>query len=68
MIDFNDPQTMYLIDYLNLKHNMINYQTNFPTYPDTIAEYLGGLGNISLVDVNLDGYIDMYVNGSAKSK
>ena len=46
----------------------INYQTNFPTYPDTIAEYLGGLGNISLVDVNLDGYIDMYVNGSAKSK
>ena len=46
----------------------INYQRNFPTYPDTIAEYLGGLGNISLVDVNLDGYIDMYVNGSAKSK
>ena len=46
----------------------INYQTNFPTYPDTIAEYLGGLGNISLVDVNLDGYMDLYVNGSAKSK
>ena len=35
---------------------------------DTIAEYLGGLGNISLADVNLDGNIDMYINGSAKSK
>ena len=44
------------------------YQTNFITYPDTIAEYLGGLGNISLADVNLDGNIDMYINGSAKSK
>ena len=44
------------------------YQTNFITYPDTIAEYLGGLGNISLADVNLDGNIDLYINGSAKSK
>jgi hypothetical protein len=29
------------------------YQTNFITYPDTIAEYLGGIGNISLSDVDL---------------
>ena len=44
------------------------FQTNFITYPDTIAEYLGGIGNISLADVNLDGFIDIYVNGSARSK
>ena len=44
------------------------YQINFITYPDTIAEHLGGIGNISLADVNLDGYIDIYVNGSARSK
>ena len=44
------------------------YQTSFITYPDTIAEYLGGIGNISVTDVNLDGYMDLYVNGSAKSK
>mgnify|MGYP003298590639 CR=1 FL=1 len=44
------------------------YQTNFITYPDTIAEYLGGLGNMTLSDVNLDGSIDLYINGSAKSK
>ena len=41
------------------------YQTNFITYPDTIAEYLGGLGNMTLSDVNLDGSIDLYINGSA---
>ena len=29
MIDFNDPQIRYLIDYVNLKQNMIKYQTNF---------------------------------------
>ena len=44
------------------------YQTNFITYPDTIAEYLGGLGNMTLSDVNLDGSIDLYINGSARSK
>ena len=44
------------------------YQTTFITYPDTIAEYLGGLGNMTLSDVNLDGNIDLYINGSAKSK
>ena len=44
------------------------YQTNFITYPDTIGEYIGGIGNIDLSDVNLDGYIDIYLNGSAKSK
>ena len=44
------------------------YQTNFITYPDTIAEYLGGLGNMTLSDVNLDGNMDLYINGSAKSK
>ena len=29
MIDFNDPQIRYLIDYVNLKQNLIKYQTNF---------------------------------------
>lgn len=37
------------------------------TYPDTIAEFLGGLGNIALSDANRDGNIDVYINGSAKS-
>ena len=46
----------------------LNYQTNFPTYPDTITEFSGGLGNISLADVNLDGHIDIYLNGSAQSR
>ncbi len=27
------------------------YQTNFTTYPDTIAEYLGGIGGVDLADV-----------------
>ena len=44
------------------------FSTNFITYPDTIAEFLGGLGNLDLSDVNLDGSIDIYLNGSAKSK
>ena len=44
------------------------YQTYFVTYSDTIAEYLGGIGNISLADVNLDGSIDIYLNGSAQSE
>tara|TARA_Y100000748_G_scaffold68916_1_gene56221 strand:+ start:333 stop:4583 length:4251 start_codon:yes stop_codon:yes gene_type:complete len=44
------------------------YSTNFVTYSDTIAEYLGGIGNITLSDVNLDGNIDIYLNGSVMSK
>ena len=44
------------------------FSTNFITYPDTVAEFLGGLGNLDLSDVNLDGSIDIYLNGSAKSK
>lgn len=40
---------------------------NVITYPDTIAEYIGGLGNIALSDANRDGNIDVYVNGSAES-
>ena len=44
------------------------YETNFITYSDTIAEYFGGIGNASLADVNMDGKIDIYVNGSARSK
>jgi hypothetical protein len=37
------------------------------TYPDTIGEFMGGLGNIALADVNRDGNIDTYINGSAES-
>jgi len=37
------------------------------TYPDTIGEFMGGLGNLALADVNRDGNIDTYINGSAKS-
>ena len=44
------------------------FSTNFITYPDTIAEYLGGIGNLDLSDVNLDGNIDIYLNGSARSE
>ena len=44
------------------------FSTNFVTYSDTIAEYLGGIGNIKLADVNLDGSIDIYLNGSVMSK
>ena len=29
MIDFNDPQTRYLIDYANLKHGLIKFQKDF---------------------------------------
>ena len=44
------------------------YSTNFITYPDTISEFSGGLGNLDLADVNMDGSIDIYLNGSAKSE
>ena len=44
------------------------YQTNFNTYPDTIAEYLGGIGGVDLADVNRDGWMDLYLTGSALSK
>ena len=39
----------------------------FITYPDTIGEFIGGLGNISLADANRDGNVDLYLNGSARS-
>ena len=44
------------------------YQTNYNTFPDTIAEYFGGIGNVSLSDVDLDGSIDIYLNGSGRSR
>ena len=28
-LDFNDPQTRYLIDYANLKQGIIKYQSHF---------------------------------------
>ena len=37
------------------------------TYPDTIGEFIGGLGNLALADVDRDGNIETYINGSAKS-
>ena len=44
------------------------YQTNYYTFPDTIAEYFGGIGNVSLSDVDLVGSIDIYLNGSGRSR
>ena len=38
------------------------YQTYYNTYPDTIAEYLGGIGRIDIIDVNQDGRIDIYLS------
>ena len=43
-------------------------QSNLVTFPDSIAQYVGGVGNIDLADINRDGYIDIYLNGSASSK
>ena len=43
-------------------------ETNIISYPDTIAEYFGGIGGVDLIDFNRDGYIDAYLQGSAKSK
>ena len=37
------------------------------TYSDTIAEFFGGIGNIDLADYNRDGWLDLYLNGSANS-
>ena len=38
------------------------------TYPDTIGEFVGGLGGVDLTDFNRDGYLDVYLHGSSKSK
>tara|TARA_Y100000590_G_scaffold361959_1_gene418860 strand:+ start:10449 stop:14564 length:4116 start_codon:yes stop_codon:yes gene_type:complete len=38
------------------------------TYPDTIAEYLGGIGGVDLSDFNRDGYLDVYQHGSSRSR
>jgi len=38
------------------------------TYPDTIGEFVGGLGGMDLTDFNRDGYLDVYLHGSSKSK
>ena len=58
---------LFLDVYLSSNEGTLSqgYQTNFITYPDTIGEYIGGIGNIDLSDVNLDGYSDIYLNGSA---
>ena len=44
------------------------FESNIITFPDSIAQYVGGIGNIDLVDVNRDGMMDLYLNGSATSK
>ena len=43
-------------------------ESNIVTFPDTIAQYVGGIGKVDLVDVNRDGWIDAYLNGSSASK
>ena len=53
----------------NLDGSLSNlFESNIITFPDSIAQYVGGIGNIDLVDVNRDGMIDLYLNGSATSK
>ncbi len=59
--------------YVDVRYGSSDGQLNsgleyeFITYPDTIGEYIGGLGNVSLADVNRDGNVDLYLNGSARS-
>ena len=36
-------------------------QSNLVTFPDSIAQHVGGVGNIDLADINRDGYIDIYL-------
>ena len=43
-------------------------ESNIITFPDSIAQYIGGIGSIDFADVNRDGFIDAYLNGSALSK
>jgi len=38
------------------------------TYPDTIGEFVGGLGGADLADFNRDGYLDLYIHGSSRSR
>lgn len=44
------------------------YSESFVTYPDTIAERVGGLGGLDIIDFNRDGELDVYFHGSAQSR
>ena len=44
------------------------YEIYFNQGDISFAEYLGGLGNSTIADVDLDGDIDIYINGSDISK
>ena len=56
------------VDYGTVEGSIVSgLEYEFITYPDTIGEYIGGLGNVTLADVNRDGNVDAYLNGSAQS-
>ena len=53
-----------------LDGNLLSSKPAFPsiaTFPDTVGEYIGGLGNITVADIDRDGSIDAYLNGSGYS-
>ena len=37
-----------------------SYEEHYNSYPDTIAEFIGGLGSIDLSDINRDGWLDAF--------
>ena len=37
-----------------------SYEEHYNSYPDTIAEFIGGLGGIDLSDINRDGWLDAF--------
>ena len=37
-----------------------SYEEHHNSYPDTIAEFIGGLGSIDLSDINRDGWLDAF--------
>ena len=46
----------------------ITLESRIITYPDTIGEYVGGLGGLDLADFNRHGYLDLYIHGSSRSR
>ncbi len=52
-----------------LDGNLLSAKQEFNqnTFPDTVGEYIGGLGNVTVADIDRDGSIDAYLSGSGYS-